>query len=177
MVPEIKKILFPTDLSRSSRHAFEYAVSIANRYGATITLLHVMEEVSRSADVRLKELLGEERWRELQESHEQEARQIMIGKQRQGAMIREGLGEFCERIEADLGEIDFKTEEIVVARGNVVDEILSEVHSRGCELIIMGYHVRGKLGEAVLGSTTRRLLRRSKIPVMLVQLPEKEAQE
>jgi nucleotide-binding universal stress UspA family protein len=30
--------------------------------------------------------------------------------------------------------------------------------------------VRGKLEEAVLGSTTRRLLRRSKIPVMLVQL-------
>ena len=54
MVPEIKKILFPTNLSRSARHAFEYAVSIANRYGATITLLHVMEEVSHSSDVRLK---------------------------------------------------------------------------------------------------------------------------
>ena len=67
-------------------------------------------------------------------------------------------------------EIGVITEEIVVARGNVVDEILSEAQTRGCELIIMGYHVRGKFGEAVLGSTTRRLLRRSKIPVMLMQL-------
>ena len=101
----------------------------------------------------------------------------MIGKQKEGAMIRESLGEFCERIGSDLGEVDFKPEEIVVARGNVVDEILAEVQSRGCQLIIMGYHIRGKLGEAVLGSTTRRLLRRSKIPVMLVQLVEEEVQE
>jgi len=89
-------------------------------------------------------------------------------------MIREGLGEFCEKIRADLGEVDFTTEEIVVARGNVVDEILAATQSRGCNLIIMGYHVRGKLEEAVLGSTTRRLLRRSKTPVMLVQLAERE---
>jgi nucleotide-binding universal stress UspA family protein len=172
MVPDIKKILFPTNLSQSSRRAFEYAVSIASRYGATITLLHVMEEVSRSSDVRLRDLLGEERWRELQESREQEARQILIGKKKEGAMIRECLDEFCEKIRTDLGETGFTTEEIVVARGNVVAEILSEAHSRGCDLIIMGYHVRGKFGEAVLGSSTRRVLRRSKIPVMLVQLIE-----
>jgi nucleotide-binding universal stress UspA family protein len=177
MVPDIKKILFPTNLSQSSRRAFEYAVSIASRYGATITLLHVMEEVSRSSDVRLRDLLGEERWRELQESREQEARQILIGKKKEGAMIRECLDEFCEKIRTDLGETGFTTEEIVVARGNVVDEILSEARSRDCDLIIMGYHLRGKLEEAVLGSTTRRLLRRSNIPVMLVQLGEEEAQE
>jgi nucleotide-binding universal stress UspA family protein len=177
MVPDIKKILFPTNLSQSSRRAFEYAVSIAGRYGATITLLHVMEEVSRSSDVRLRDLLGEERWQELQESREQEARQILIGKKKEGAMIRESLNEFCEQISTDLGEIGFITEDIIVTRGNVVAEILSEAQGRGCDLIIMGYHVGCKLEEAVLGSTTRRLLRRSKTPVMLVQLVEEEAQE
>jgi len=87
-------------------------------------------------------------------------------------MIREALGEFCEEIKHDLGEIGLTTDEIVVAMGNVVDEILAEAKSRGCNLIVMGYHVRGKFEEAVLGSTTRRDLRRSKIPVMLVQLTE-----
>jgi len=82
MVPDIKKILFPTNLSRQTRSAFEYAVSVANQFGATITLLHVMEEVSQSASARLKDMLGEERWRELQESQEQEARQILIGKKK-----------------------------------------------------------------------------------------------
>ena len=36
----------------------------------------------------------------------------------------------------------------------------------------MGYHVRGPFGEALLGSTTRRVLRRSNIPVLLVRLEE-----
>jgi nucleotide-binding universal stress UspA family protein len=36
----------------------------------------------------------------------------------------------------------------------------------------MGYYARGKLQDPILGSTPRRLLRRSKIPVMLVRLPE-----
>jgi nucleotide-binding universal stress UspA family protein len=170
MVPNIKKILFTTDLSRKSRHAFSYAVSIANRYEASITLLHVMEEVSHAADALIKDHLGEKRWQELQQSREQEARQVLIGKKKEGAMIREALREFCEEIKADLGEVSFTADEIVVASGNVVDEILAEAKNRECHLIVMGYHVRSKLEEAVLGSTTRRLLRRSKIPVMLVQL-------
>ncbi len=172
MVPHIKKILFPSNLSKSSRYAFEYAVSIANRYEATITLLHVMEEVSQAADTRLRDLLGEERWQELTESHAQDARQILIGKKKEGALIREALSKFCQEIKADLGEIGLTTDEVVVARGNVVDKILNEAKSRGCDLIVMGYHVRGKFEEALLGSTTRRVLRRSKIPVMLVQLTE-----
>ena len=177
MIPVIKKILFPTSLSRQTRSAFEYAVSIANQYGATITLLHVMEEVSHSADVRLKNLLGEERWQELQDSREQEARQILIGKKKEGAMIRQCLDEFCEKIRSDLGDVGFTTEDIIVARGNVVNEILTEVANKNYDLIIMGYHVRGKLEEAVLGSTTRKLLRRSRTPVMLVQLVGGEGQE
>jgi nucleotide-binding universal stress UspA family protein len=62
MVPEIKKILFATDLSKNSRHAFNYAVSAADRYGATITILHVMEEVSPSANVHLKNFSGEAKY-------------------------------------------------------------------------------------------------------------------
>ena len=85
-------------------------------------------------------------------------------------MNRDALGEFCEAAKADLGEIEFSTDEIVVTSGNVEDEILAEAKNRDCNLIVMGYHVRGKLEEAILGSTTRRVLRRGKIPVMLVQL-------
>ncbi|MBT8368363.1 MAG: universal stress protein [Deltaproteobacteria bacterium] len=173
MIPNINTILFSTDLSQKSRYAFNYAVSIAHRYGAKLTLLYVMEEVSHSPDVRLKDFIGEERWQEIKGGQEEEARQILIGKKREGATIRQALGEFCEQIQAE-SKIDFKTDQILVVRGNVVDEILSEAQRIGCDLIVMGYHVRGKLEEAVLGSTTRRVLRRSKTPVMLVQLVEEE---
>ena len=172
MVPEIKKILFTTNLSPNSRHAFDYAVSVANRYGAVITVLHVMEEVSHASDVHIKTFLGEENWQKLQDTHVQEAKQILIGKQREGAMIREALEQFCEEAQKDHDECDYMTDETVVAKGNVVDEILNESRNRGCDLIVMGYQERGKSGDAVLGSTTRRVLRHSQIPVMLVRLPE-----
>ena len=174
MFPEIKKILFATDLSQNSRHAFNYAVSAADKYGATITILHVMEEISPSANIHLKSFIGEEGWQELQKSHEQEARQILIGKKKEGAMIREALNEFCEEAQKDFAQCEILTDEIVVAKGNVVDEILDETHARGIDLIVMGYHSRGKLEEAMVGSTTRRVLRRSRIPVFLVRLPADE---
>jgi nucleotide-binding universal stress UspA family protein len=172
MFPEIKKILFTTDLSKNSRHAFNYAISAADKYGATITILHVMEEVSPSSNAHLKNFIGEEKWQELQESHEQEARQILIGKKKEGSMIRQALHEFCEEVQKNFAHCEIMTDEIVVAKGNVVDEILAVTQNREIDLIVMGYHSRGKLEEAVVGSTTRRVLRRSRTPVLLVRLPE-----
>jgi nucleotide-binding universal stress UspA family protein len=174
MVPQISKILFTTDLSPNSRVAFDYAVSLANSYGAVITVLHVMEEVSNVSSAHIQTFLGQKKWQELQEAHEQEAKQILIGKRREGAMIKAALEEFCETAQKDHDECAFMTDETIVSRGNIVDEILEISRDRGCDLIVMGYHVRGKLKAAVLGSTTRRILRRSQIPVMLVPLPEAE---
>jgi nucleotide-binding universal stress UspA family protein len=172
MVPEIKRVLFTTDLSQSSRLAFDHAVGLAGRQGAGIVILHVMEEKAPYSDGYLKSFLGEDRWRQIEENRESEARQILSGKQREGLLIRQALSEFCESAKSELGQTALPTEEIAVAKGNVVDEILAVAEGKGCDLIVMGYHIRGKLGEAFLGSTTRRVLRRSRIPVMLVRLPE-----
>ena len=174
MVPEIKRILFTTNLSPNARKAFDYAVSLADRYGAVITVLHVMEEVSHTSDVHIKTFLGEEQWLELQKAHEQEAKQILIGKRREGAMIKAALEEFCASVQKEHDECDVMTDETIVTRGNVVDEILAVGREKKSDLIVMGYQDRGKLGEAILGSTTRRVLRQGSIPVMLVRLPEAE---
>ena len=171
MIPEIKKILFTTDLSEHSRHAFNYAVNAAEKYGATITILHVMEEISPVTSNQLRGFLGEERWQQLQESHEKETRQILIGKQKEGIMIRNALHEFSKQVQKDFDQFEIVTDEIVVAKGNVVDEILAETQARGIDLIVMGYYDHGKLEEAIVGSTTKRVLHQSKIPVLLVRLP------
>ena len=65
MIPEIKKILYPTDLSENARYAFGYAVSLANHYGARITVLHVVEELSSFARSMVREVMGENRWEDL----------------------------------------------------------------------------------------------------------------
>ncbi|MDY6789944.1 MAG: universal stress protein [Thermodesulfobacteriota bacterium] len=176
MIPEIKNILFTTDLSKNAKNSFYYALSLSSRYDANIILLHVMEDYSSSTrSVHLESFLGKERWEELQKSHEDEARQILIGKKRDSIIITQALGEFCESAKAEMDQTKISTEDIVVARGNTVDEILSLAKQKNCDLIVMGYYVRGKLGEAFLGSTARRVIRRSKIPVLLVRLDEKEA--
>ncbi len=175
MLPEIKKILFATDLTQNAHHAYEYAMSVAGRYSASIIILYVLEESSHAYGDQLKDFLGEERWQGVQDSHEEHARQILIGKRREAAMIKDALGKFTKEARKNLEEVKSVEAEVVVTSGNVVDEILSEAHSREIDLIVMGYHVRGKLGEAILGSTTRRLLRRSHVPVMLVRMSEEES--
>ena len=170
MLPQIKKIMFTTDLSQETRQAFDYAISLAEQYGARITILYVMEEFSHASSAYLKSFIGNDKWQVLQESHEQEARNILIGKQKEGTIVKDALNEFCDEVQRDYSECNYVVEDIVVARGNVVEEILGEVHARKCDMIVMGYHVRGKIEESVLGSTTRRILRRSTVPVMLVRL-------
>jgi len=54
MIPQIKKILFTTDLSKQTRHAFNYAVGLANQYGASLTILYVMEDLSPAQSANLQ---------------------------------------------------------------------------------------------------------------------------
>ncbi len=74
MIPVIKKILFTTDLSENSRHAFTYAAALSTLHGARIIMLHVMEESTSSVNKHIANLFGEEKWQEMQEEHKLSAR-------------------------------------------------------------------------------------------------------
>lgn len=171
-VHKIKRILFTTDLSQQTRHAFNYAAGLAHQYGATLTILYVMEDISGSQSAHLKAFIGSERWKDLEKSQEQHIQQVLIGKKREGAMIREALGEMFTAAQKGLPEKKLQSDEIVVTQGDPVDCIAHEAEARQVDLIIMGYHPRGRLGEAIIGSVSRSVLRRSKVPVLLVPLPE-----
>jgi nucleotide-binding universal stress UspA family protein len=171
-IPQIKKILFTTDLSKQTRHAFNFAVGLANRYGAALTTLYVMEDITQPQSAHLQAFIGSDRWEELRKTHEQEIRQILIGKKREGTMIREALADMVTAAQKELPEKNLQSDEIVVAQGDPVDCIIQEADSRQVDLIVMGYHPRGRLEEAIVGSVSRSVLRRSKVPVLLVRLPE-----
>jgi len=47
---KIEKILFPTDFSEHSKHAFSYALSFAKEYGAALHMLHVVEDIQYLAN-------------------------------------------------------------------------------------------------------------------------------
>jgi nucleotide-binding universal stress UspA family protein len=162
MIPEIKKILYATDLSENARFAFGYAASLANRYGAGITILHVLEDLSPYRDSLVMNVLGETKWKELRKGNEEK---IL-------ATLKERLEKFCSDVGAELPACPFITDDIIVKIGNPIDEILKQAEATGCDLIVMGAHGHGILGDTMMGSVSRRVLRRSKKPVLVIRLPE-----
>ena len=169
---KIKKILYATDLSDNARLAFAYAASLANRYGAGMILLHVLSEIPQLLDNSVVGYISAERWDEIKAQNLQEARETLIGKSRGRRAVKEVLHQFCKDTGADQKLADFVADDIVVVRGDPVKEILKAADEKNCDLIIMGSHGYGALEDAMLGGTARRVLRRAKVPVLLVRLPE-----
>jgi nucleotide-binding universal stress UspA family protein len=161
-IPEIKKILYATDLSENARYAFGYAMSLANQYGAGITILHVLES-SASSESLVTNVIGEKRWNELRKENEQEVVKT----------IKERLENFCEEVTREVPECPFITDEIIVKIGVPADEIMDLIESRDYDMVVMGAHGHGILGSAMMGSISRRVVRHSRKPVLVVRLPEK----
>ncbi|MBW1784051.1 MAG: universal stress protein [Deltaproteobacteria bacterium] len=164
MIPEIKKILYATDLSDNARYAFGYAASLASRYGAGITVLHVVEDASPFRESMVVSVLGETKWKELLKSNEDKI----------VATLREGLETFCQDARDELPTCPFITDDIVVKIGNPVEKILKMISKTAADLVVMGAHGHGTLTDKLIGSTSRRVLRRCEKPVLLVRIPEKD---
>jgi nucleotide-binding universal stress UspA family protein len=169
---EIKRILYATDLSENARYAFAYAVSLADLYKATITFIHVLPEVPDLLDKSVIGYISEERWEEIKSQNVEEAKEAIIGKRRGHPAIRDALHLFSENVRESREGDGFVTDDISVVRGNPVEEILKYSEDTNCDLIVMGTHGQGTLADAMIGSTARRVLRRSAKPVLVVRLPE-----
>ena len=171
---EVKKILYATDLSENARYAFAYAVSLADLYNAAITFIHVLPEVPDLIDKSVIGYISEDRWEEIKSQNVDEAREALIGKRRDHLVLKDALHQFSENVKASHEGDGFVTDDIIVERGNPVEQILKQVEEKNCDLIVMGTHGQGKLADAMMGSTARRVLRRSVKPVLVVRLPEEE---
>ena len=159
MVPVIKKILYPTDMSETSNHAFGYAASLANRYDASITIFHVLQAPMPTSESLVTNVLGNSKWQELLSRNKTE----VVEK------IRLRLEKYCEETRAELSACPFMMEEVIVKIGNPAAEIIQEVDQKDYDMIIMGAHGHGAIAGAVMGSVSRKVLRRSKTPVLLVR--------
>jgi nucleotide-binding universal stress UspA family protein len=169
---EVKKILYATDLSENARYAFAYAVSLADLYNASITIIHVLPEVPPLLDQSVIGYISAERWEEIKSQQLEEAKEALIGKKREHLAIKEALLQFSEDVKQQQQGADLTTDEIIVERGNPVEEIIKHAEERNCDLIVMGTHGQGTLADVMLGSTARRVIRRSKMPVLVIRLPE-----
>ena len=164
MLPSIKKILYATDLSENSRLAFGYAASLAKQYLAELIVVHAIEPLNPKTVMQMSGALGEMAWLNLQTDVENAQVDNL------GAKLRE----FCRDMQTDMEALNLKDENLVLSKGNSVDSILSAASENKVDLIVMGTHGYSMMKDALMGGTARRVVRRSKIPVLVVRSQEEE---
>jgi nucleotide-binding universal stress UspA family protein len=161
MIPQIKKILYATDLSQNSAYAFYYAVDLAKQRGAKIIILNVIEPVSPAVT---PDLASDERVKLQQHNVEEATKEI-----------KNRLQDFCKRTEAKMGlpcaELVSK---ILVPLGHPPEEILNTADKEECDLIILGTHGKGFLTYTFLGSVSDAVLHRTRKPVFIIPLPSEK---
>jgi nucleotide-binding universal stress UspA family protein len=166
---QIKKILYATDLSETAVHAFSYAVSLANMYGAGITILHVLAEFP--GEQFILNMINTETWKEIKARHYSEARDELIGKKKDRIALKEVLQAFSEEANGNEEDQIFVTDEILIQSGAPAETIVQTAKERNCDLIVMGTHGHGAIADVLIGSTAKWVVRQSPIPVLVIRLP------
>ena len=145
----LKKILVPTDFSECSRKALQYALPFARQFGASITLLHVVQINYSGAEFAPVDYPLLER------------QMLETGEKQLGELGRITLPEDV------LGHT-------VVRLGRPALEIAETAKKEEIDLIIMSTHGRTGLKHVFLGSTAENVVRHAPCPVLTVREHEHE---
>jgi len=159
MLPEIKRILYATDLSEGSSHVFRYALSLARRYQAQVSILHVVEPLTTFGQSLVELHISHQ----ASENLHTEIRGQLLDK------IKAQLHSFCEA-EACVAEEDL-VESINVIEGQVAMTILKQAAEIDADMVVMGTHQHSAVGETLLGTTAHKVLHNCAVPTLLVRIP------
>lgn len=141
----LDRILVPIDFSDYSLNALEYAVVVAQRAKASLTLLHVLEPVSYGLDFTLPHMTKREQ-------------------------VRDAIKERLSGLVTALTTVQVKADHLL--RGGLPgDSILDAARSQPADMIIMGTHGRRGLSHAFYGSVAESVLRKAHCPVLTVRSP------
>jgi nucleotide-binding universal stress UspA family protein len=148
----LKTVLVPTDFSDASESALRYGKAMAEAFGASLHVVHVMEDLlahAWAAEVYVSSMP------QLRDEIEKESRQ---------------------RLETLLGEGDRKKfrAEIALLAGNPFLEIIRYAKAHDVDLIVMGTHGRGPIAHMLLGSVAEKVVRKSPCPVLTVREAQHE---
>ena len=164
MLPEIEDILFATDLSENAAEAIRYAASIAVKYKARVTILHVIPDtfntLSSIAGDRLEKHYPRKQWED--QNHER-----FIAAQK---AVYERIQEICEELKKENPGSSIAMDNIIIEKGHPVERIVALAVDGGYDLVVMGTSGHGKFGDLMLGSVASGVVRRCPKPVLVVRL-------
>lgn len=150
---EIRHLLLATDFSDCAQAALEHAFDLAQRYDATLHLLHVVHDVTLEVPDFAMGLSFPGYVENLPERRRQ---------------TTESVKQQLEELASTLVGLPHPPE-CHVRFGQPVSEILDFVEEQGMQLIVLGTHGRTGLPHVVLGSVAERVIQRASCPVLTVR--------
>ena len=150
----LKNILVATDFGAASEAALRYGRELARRFGATLHVLHVTENLSISP-------IGADGFvamapQELQHEIEDTARVRLL----------EAL--------KDNNRSGPATRPVVITASSPAPVIIDYAKRHDIDVIVMGTHGRGALAHFLMGSVAERVVRMAPCPVLTVRDRERE---
>jgi nucleotide-binding universal stress UspA family protein len=142
---DYRSILCPTDFSPSSERGVEFALSMARRSHATVTILHVIETVDEDADTT--------------------DRKTPIGDHARPRCEEEEA--LHSRVATHVQPSDRISE--LITTGKPHRAILRVANDCRADLIVIGVRGRGPVDLTLFGSTTNQVVRRAVCPVITVR--------
>lgn len=158
---EIRTILYASDLGEGCETALAYAIDLADRLGARLQVLTVIDDQRERSLVDTSSHVPQQA---LNVYHERRATRTL-------AHIKEQIADFYAA-RADQPVRQSVTELIVHEDDDVPQTILDEAERGGADLILMASRGKGVLAGLLFGSATQEVLRRTRKPLLLVPVGE-----
>ncbi len=121
-----------------------------------------------------KSLLGyipDELWEEIKKQSLEEAQTALLERKRDDAFIKKCVDDYCDQILSAGPEDSYISYDIALKLGHPVEKIIEFADQGNYDFIVMASHGHSALEDAMLGNTVRRVLRRAKVPVLVVRTP------
>jgi len=162
MLPKISNILFAAGLGNDTRFVLSYALSLAEKYQARIYIVHSHEALNIS-DQGLAEIYM------LQEGVEDAFEKSLLDNEEKVASY---LDELCQEELERCGAAPEVIADVRISRHAPKAAILTAAEEFKADLIVMGSHRHLAVTDALLGSTTMKVLHSAKVPVLVVRIPQ-----
>jgi nucleotide-binding universal stress UspA family protein len=148
------KILVPIDFSPFSDYAADFAIFLAQKYNAQITLFHVVVMFETEVD---------------EEEHVKQLEQLVERKEQSSS-------EHLEKHQQKLKETHIKIDSVLTRGISAADAILDYKNQNDFDLIVMGTHGRTGIKNWIYGSVAEKVVRLAKIPVITIHDKRKNLQ-
>jgi nucleotide-binding universal stress UspA family protein len=162
MLPKINKILYATGMGAGAPHVFRYALAMAEQHDALIIAVSALEPLSPFAQSMVELHISHEKAEELHRTARAQARE----------RLRDRIARLCEREGGSGSQSTQRVSEIRIEEGQPAQVILTVARECAADLIVMGSHRHTAVGDALLGTTTHKVLHSATQPVLVVRIPE-----